>query len=60
MTTTPKTAKEINNRMKEIGAELAKYPVVPHPRQRELSAELNYLRSIYTGILEAEGVDHEP
>lgn len=60
MTDKPKTAKEINDRMKEIGAELHKYLISPHPRQRELSAELNHLQSIYDGVLKAGGVNHDP
>jgi hypothetical protein len=52
-TKTPKTAKEINDRMSEIGAELAKYRFGFHPNWRALVAEENYLKSIYDDVLKA-------
>jgi hypothetical protein len=61
MTTTPKptmTAKEINDRMIEIGAELAKYRLGFHPNWKALVAEQDYLKSIYDGVLKAGGVSH--
>ena len=54
-TITSKTAKEIGDRIKEIGAELARFRIVPHPRQRELCAEEEALKEEYRRALNAEG-----
>jgi hypothetical protein len=54
----PKTAKEINDRMIEIGAELAKYRIGFHPNWKALVAEQDHLKSIYDDVLKAGGVSH--
>jgi hypothetical protein len=54
----PTTARGISDRMSEIGSELAKYQLSPHPNLKALVAEQDYLKSVYDGVLTSQGVNH--
>ena len=51
----PRTAAEINKRMEEVGAEMAKWRYAPAPNARALEAEDAALKIEYVAALQKEG-----